>query len=368
MLEKVAADEDDDCSSYGTEDSGEGDMETRKLEIEEGGGEAMQSLKASLASICAVQATVIEKLASLESMVLTVQFDMTRVRDGMKVVNNVMDNISEHVCGLGDAIAEEGLRPKFATDVGACATWKGKGNVEVFAKSPAIHNLSNKEGSLPDRGTSHDPTCYEPGSYIEDTQRFDMNGELNTNIMSSPEDDRGHTGGNGRPTLHALCSAPCTQTMGTMDVDELPEESQSVEMSCPSTQLPTSGPVRTMWKDFTNVVREWPAPTAVGFAGGEGWVSAKRGRGTSPEYGQDSSNRGKESGMQSHASLNLNISPDRHVVEVTMAGKGDDGGNKGIDTTSRYGTKGRGRGTARARRPAAVQPRYHSSVRAYLNP
>lgn len=47
----MAADDEDGCSSYGSEYSGEWEMETSKQEAEKGLGEAMQAMKASLASL-----------------------------------------------------------------------------------------------------------------------------------------------------------------------------------------------------------------------------------------------------------------------------------------------------------------------------
>ena len=369
MVEKVTADDSDECSSYGSEDSGEWEMETSKLEVEKTMGEAMQAMKASLASICSVQATVSEKLASLERMVLSVQYDMTRVRNDLKIRHNVIDNIADQVSELRDATAEaERLREHVAVDVGACGTWKANGNVEAHDKSSDILSERDKDVVLPDFDPSYDPPCYQPGSYIEDTPQFEMLAEMNTSTMMTPEEEGPQKGGNGRGALARLCSPPCPQTLGSMDVDELQEESQSVEMTCPSTQLRTPGPLRCMWNDFTDVVRDWPAPTSDGSGRGEGWVSAKRGRGTSPEYGQEKANGGKKSGLISHASLNLNVSPDQHLAEVTMPRRGDDDGNKFHASTTGHGSRGGGRGTARAKRPAAVEPRYHSSVRAYLNP
>ena len=351
----MAADDEDECSSYGSEYSGEWEMETSKQEAEKGLGEAMQAMKATL--------------ASLERMVLSVQFDMTCVRDDLKVVHNVVDNIADQLCELRDAPAEaETYRENIAGDVGAFGTWKANGNVEARAKSPDILSERDKDVILPDFDTSYDPPSYQPGSYIEDTPQFEILAEMNTSTITTPEEEGHQKGGNGRGASARLGSPPCPQTLRSMDVDELQEESQSLEMTCPSTQFLTPGASRSMWKDFTDAVRDWPAPSSDGCDRGEGWVSAKRGRGTSPEYGQERANAGKSSGLTSHATLNLNVSPDVHLAEVTMPGGGDADGNKAHASTTRHGSRGGGRGTARAKRPAAVEPSYHSSVRPQLNP
>lgn len=156
----MAADDEDECSSYGSEYSGEWEMETSKQEAEKGLGEAMQAMKATL--------------ASLERMVLSVQFDMTCVRDDLKVVHNVVDNIADQLCELRDAPAEaETYRENIAGDVGAFGTWKANGNVEARAKSPDILSERDKDVILPDFDTSYDPPSYQPGSYIEDTPQFE---------------------------------------------------------------------------------------------------------------------------------------------------------------------------------------------------
>ena len=140
---------------------------------------------------------------------------------------------------------------------------------------------------------NHDPTCYEPSSYIEETQCLDTNVDMHINIVSSLEEERGDDWGYMREALHRLCSPPCKQTRGNIGVEVLLEESQRMEMSCPNKQMRTSASGRLMWTDFTTAVRDWPTPTGAANGRGERWVSAKRGRRSSLNYGQERLTRGK---------------------------------------------------------------------------
>ena len=140
------------------------------------------------------------------------------------------------------------------------------------------------------------------------------------------------------------------------------EESQQLEMSCPSTQLRTLASNRLLWTDFTEAVKDWPTPTGIPIGRGEGWVSAKRGRGPSPEHKKDQPTQGKENNVGEQGTLNLNLSPDKDMTTEFLRGRGVDDTRKNTYALNMFGGKGAGRGTARAMRPPEVQPRYHTSV------
>ena len=156
--------------------------------------------------------------------------------------------------------------------------------------------------------------------------------------------------------------APCKQKRVHNAEDVVFQESQQLEMTCPGTELRTPASCRSMWSDFTNAVRDWPAPTAEAIARGEGWVSAKRGRGLSPEHRIEQRRGGKDLDVGEHDTLNLNLSPETHTATEMPQGRGRDAPSKNSSATNNFGGKGSGRGTARARRPPAVQPRFHSPV------
>lgn len=365
----MAVDDADDYSSYDTEQSGEEDMEAEATAVGEDRGEPLKLLHTSIAAITAVQTRILEKLAAMEKQVLTVQYDMTWVRDDIKGVHNVMENIADHVCELKDATAEvEKLREQLQADASARSVGAGKGHTEDRNES-AIASPEHGRNDGRDAGeAAHDPTDYEPGSYIEETQRLDTNVDMHMNIVSSPEVERENDWGHPRQASPGLCSPPCKQKRGNKVVDVVLEESQQLEMSYPNTQLRTPTSSRSMWHDFTEAVKDWPAPSTEAIGSREGWISAKRGRGLSPEYRKDRCTGGKDSNVGEQGSLNLNLSPDMTMTTELLQGRGVVAPSKNTTATNKSEGKGAGRGTARARRPPAVQPRYHSSVSFSLCP
>jgi hypothetical protein len=106
----VAADDGDDASSYGTEESGEVPMETPYIEPAVSKEDDITTLIAAVAAFSREQTVVIEKLDFLEKIVETVQFDMINVRDDMKAVNVAMERIAGHVCGIRYVPAEVEIR------------------------------------------------------------------------------------------------------------------------------------------------------------------------------------------------------------------------------------------------------------------
>ena len=68
----------------------------------------------------------------MENQVVTVQFDMTWVRDDIRGVHNVMENIADHVCELQDATTElERLREQVRVDSCTQRECSGKGLLEA---------------------------------------------------------------------------------------------------------------------------------------------------------------------------------------------------------------------------------------------
>lgn len=106
----------------------------------------------------------------------------------------------------------------------------------------------------------------------------------------------------------------------------------------------------------TTTIRDWPIPTGDANGRGEGWVSAKGRQGSSLDFGQERLTRGKESELREHPTLNLNLSLDKHLPTEVGRGQKDDAPSKGNAGTIKFGGKGAGQGTARAKRPFAVQP------------
>jgi hypothetical protein len=239
----VAEDDGDDCSSYDTMYSGGEEMEAEATTVGVDMGEPLKSLQTSIAAINAVQTRILEKLATMEKQVLTVQFDMTWVRDDMKGVHNVMENIAEGLCELKDATAEvDRIGEQVQAEQCAQRARAGKGHREHGKESAMV----TAEHGMNDGGdaceAAHDPTGYEPRSYIEETQDFDTNLDTNLdmhiNVVSSPEEDRDNGWGHVREASVGLGSPPCTQKRGHNATDVVFQESQQVEMTCPGTELP----------------------------------------------------------------------------------------------------------------------------------
>lgn len=74
-------------------------------------------------------------------------------------------------------------------------------------------------------GVGHDPTCHEPGSYIEETQRLDTDADMHINVVSSPEEEGDNDWGYVRGSSPGLCSPPLKQKRGDNVADVVLEES-----------------------------------------------------------------------------------------------------------------------------------------------
>lgn len=105
--------------------------------------------------------------------------------------------------------------------------------------------------------------------------------------------------------LAASNSPPCQQTMVSIDKEPLKEESQQVEMSCQSTQLPIPATSRLMWANFTRIVRDWPPPTVLKTGRDDRWISTKKRRWDLTVYGNDCT---KTRGVQRRKTMTTSIS------------------------------------------------------------
>lgn len=361
----VTVDDDDGTSSYATGYSDEGEMEPDNIALTETKGEGLTALMDAIAAINATQITVIEKLTMLERAIGTVQFDMTYVRDDMKGVQNVVENIAEHVSYLKDAAAKvDGLQNQVAVDANPRLTWKGDTAGEDSLKSPSGSPWRGLPVYADDEEGRQNGDDNEVVHCIEETQAFEDNVNVHLHIASPRAGESGRQWGSERDASPAL-SPPTWQPKKLGNVPDLPEEeSQQIELTCPGTQLRTPVSGASMWNDFTAAVRDWPAPCIAEKGKEDGWVSTKKARWDSLERTpvQVSAMRGPQE--KEHVSLNLNLSPEKLVPSLTPPGRGDNSQSKRPGSATMKGGNGTGRGTARARRPPAVQPRYHSSVRA----
>lgn len=324
---------------------------------------SIATIAGSHASMAVSQGTLIEKLSTLEKAVATHQFDMTRVRADMKAVHCTMEKLASHVSDLGDSNAELVLLRGLAGDERAPEEpWKGPGLVEEGCIDEPRSTPQASRACTAEEPIEKIPDTFTDCGDIGETQNHTQYAERLTTIAASPEEE-------GVSDWEAEYAAALGQShpRGIMprpdshdDVAE--EESQQLALSCPSAQPRTPSSGTKMWTDFKTVVTKWPAPAAEGNGRPDGWVSAKRGRGTSPECEEDMMETANGTFVDDSPTLNLNEPPEKHALNATGRGRGAVPGNSGALNNKRGG-RGSGRGTARGRRPAPVQPRFHAMVR-----
>ena len=359
----LSAGDGDGCSSYGTEHSSQGLLETCQAAVPTGLGEGLSHLNAAIAALSKGQAIMVEKLTLLEKIVGTVQFDMTWVRDDMKGVHHVMEEMSNHVCDIRAASTEvERAKEQVSVDANPTEAWEGPGHTEEFRKAPSASNSHGEQT----RGHDVMPYCnngrIDIDSYIEETEALENHVETHMNRMSSVELVRERQWGHEREAVRELWSPPCTQARVSIEDEPLEEESQRIELSCSSSQLHTPVQGDSMWSDFTAAVKDWPAPIATGHTQEEGWVSTKKGRWDTIDYGKVSARTAMAQVLEGHGGLNLNLSPDTHGLPATAWMSGDIApSNCNVGASKNVG-KETARGSIRTKRPPAVEPRYHTPV------
>ena len=359
----LAADEADDVSSYGTGHSSEGFMERTRLAVAASEGADIETLFAAIATFSRGQSIVIEKLALLEKVVGTVQFDMTWVRDDMKSVHQVMERIAGHVCNIKETTAEaERLREQVSVDASPPQPCRGKASADDFEKAPSASTTRGEQQRGDDELPNWNADGNEVGSYVEEPVALMLNPVTNMNSVTSPAGGRGDWG-YPRVTSPAVTSPLCQQPRVGEERDALEAESQQIQMSCHSTQIPTPLTGRTMWQDFTAAVRDWPPPTMPAMGTEEGWVTTKRGRWDTMDYGKGGVAPERAAGILDFVPLNLNALLETHVGATGMRGGRDVELSKGIAGASNNAGSGTGRGSGRGKRLPEVQPRYHTPVR-----
>lgn len=298
----VSAEEGDEGSSYGSGHSSEGLMEPPELAAEAGEEEDMPTLIAAIAALSRGQAIVVEKLTLLEKVVGTLQLEMNSVRDDMKVVHQVMGRVADHVCDIRDVTADvERLKEQVSMDAIPPQHWKEMPHGMEITRAPHASTSRAK----PTRGENDDPHSNagfdEGGYHFDETQTYQHNPDTPMNMTDSPEPDR-YEWGYHREISPAERSPPCTQQVVSIDKEPLEEESQQLEMSCQTTQMPTMvGP--SMWADFTRAVRDWPPPSVAGTARDDGWVSTKKGRWDVTINGKDLPETGGDQRRKTMATL-----------------------------------------------------------------
>ena len=117
-----------------------------------------------------------------------------------------------------------------------------------------------------------------------------------------------------------------------------------------------------MWTDFANAVKDWEAPTPAETASGEGWVTTKKGRWEAMDYRKDRAITTITSEVEDHGELNLNLPPEKHNTPAAAWVSGINAPSSSNVGASKKGAPETARGTARPKRPPAVEPRFHTPV------
>ena len=120
-------------------------------------------------------------------------------------------------------------------------------------------------------------------------------------------------------------------------MDVLEDETQPIELSCPSTLVPTPVFAQSMWTDFTIVVKDIKAFIVVGVDKEEGRVSVNRNCGSLVDFVKDKRTQVREVELHEHGILNLNFLLVKHVPLALVRGRGKGISKKNIAWTSKCG-------------------------------
>lgn len=359
----MSADDGDDISSYGSEPSSEGRIQSTRLAMAARGSEDMAALFGAIATFARGQAIVIEKLEFLEKAVGTVQFDMTWVRDDMKAVHQVVEKMADIVYNIhDDAVELDRAREQVSLYGSPPPPWRGKEQVADIPKPPSASTSRGDAHCADDSLNICNGGRDVAGNFIEDIQAHMPCTDSHTERKKSTVEGRKELG-DAHDTLPDVCLTPWLEPRVTIEQDLLDEESQQIDFSCQSTQLPTPMTGKHMWSDFAAAVRDWPAPSAVGTGLEEGWVPAKKGRWDTMDYGKDMAGAGIGAQAATGGTLNLNTLPEGRGEIARQHGRGAMAApTSAFAAPSSKGANGSGRGSGRGRGLPDVNPRFHNPV------
>ena len=371
MQKDGVPEESDYASSYDTEAS----MSDRDLDVvaPDPGEKLLDSLKAIVSSIGAmdaVHAAFMEKLASLESAISTVQFDMKAQRDNMRGIQGAMENMSEDLCEMRGAHMEvERLREQISLNKVMGSTYKPTTMPDLQGGAPAKGGTQGMLHVIHDDEVGVNVATDGAECSIRETQLHNMDADTTIHNLSSPEEGGGNDWNNDtEATTTTLGSPPCAQTRTSDNVDLVDDETQHYEFSGRNVERRTTAEQRTpvssrsMWAEFTNAVRDLPAPEGTGVDRVQGWISTKRARESTMEITDLRETIDRHAGGNEPGSLNLNLPPDKQATTLRNRAGRTDASTQDNCGTSRGGGRGGRRGRGRGRRPPPVQPRYHTPV------
>jgi hypothetical protein len=269
----------------------------------------------------------------LEKVVLAMQVDTTWVREDLRIVHEVVENLADATAELARVAAEtKADGGKRSPSPSPWGPWPEYGGAEEADKARINDMIEEERVHLGEEEPSHIQRTGVALTAIEETQMFDMNVGVEPN-MTGLFDEDGDGGWHEKQGLMQATSLPTGKQTRARDVED--------DVDC-RLQLTAATPVETrlrphregdfMWDDFRTAMRDVPSSDKAGVDAHIGWVSSKRVRGSPKVNRLGDKARLPESGKGVHGSLNLNLS---------LEGVGGEGGNTEM---SERGTATGGRG------------------------
>ena len=191
----TAEQEDDNCSSYGSMESEEEEQGFLHIQPDRGTDalyDMLDNMKCSIAGIDAKQNEIVEKIASLEKVVFSMQVDMTWVREDLGVVHEVMEKLTDHVCTLSKTRSEaNGVPDQRSPEVSPWGTWKQDAQFNEREEAGIIANTEEAVVHLGDEEPNHIRGGTQAACSIRETQMHDMYSRMHATIASSVDDGGG---------------------------------------------------------------------------------------------------------------------------------------------------------------------------------
>jgi hypothetical protein len=290
----------------------------------------------------------------LEKVVLAMQVDTTWVREDLRIVHEVVENLADATAELAKVAAEtEADRGKRSPSPSPWGPWPEYGGAEESDRARITDMLEEERVHLGEEEPNHIQRTGEALTAIE-TQMFDMNVGVEPNMTGLFDEDGDGGWHDKRAPMQATSSPTCKQARARDVEDDVDGGLQLTEATPIETRLRPHREGDFMWDDFMTTVRDVPSSDEAGVDAHIGWVSSKRVRGSPKVNRLGDKAHVPKVGKGGHGNLNLNLSPE---------GVGGEGGNTEMNErgTATGGTGG-GRGTGRVKRPPAVQPRYTSTA------
>jgi hypothetical protein len=326
-------------------------------------GEDLATLLSGIAALARGQGMLLDRLSLLEQLVGTVQFDMTWVRDDMLSVHEAMDRFGDFVCDVQEAaLGVEGMDDQVPLDTAPQQAPKGKDEVVDFVQVP-MNTTSRGEHQYTDKDVwDRNAWNIGGGNGVGEPPAHLESHETDPNLMQLGETGR-RDWGHDRDSSDDMGSPVCQQTMVSIEKEPLEEESQLMEATSHSAALRTHVPYPPMWNVFAHQVKDWRPPTAPGTETEEGWLSKKKGQWDMTNYGKENAGPSSAQLADVQATVNLNTMPSKQRACVPASVYVEDDPVTCTTGGSKNSTSQAWRGTARGRRPPAVQARYQSAVR-----